>query len=606
MKTRELVAALLLVATTLDCGEPPGSIHAAALDGDLNAVDAFVAGDSTLVNASDEAENTPLHFAAWTGRENVVAYLLSHGADVNAANFEQETPLHWAVLRSEDDVVALLLQHGADTEIPESYGRTPLLLVARETGEVEMARQLLDGGANLNAEDHFGDTPLDLAAWRGFRDLIDLFLDRGARLPTDPEGAAELVQNATRRGLVRLVRQLADGGVDLGMANENGGSLLHSAAAGGSVEITELLLAHGLHLNGRDRYGRTPLHYASENGRTSVVRLLLERGADTDVRSLAGFAPLDGALAYDRGDVVRLLRQAGARDEGLAFPALVGRYLGQASPGPEPVLFAPDVVSTHTFQHGTVTFSPDGGEAFWASSFPAVDEPYTYGMIMTSRIKNGRWTAPAPAPFSERRVGDDVPFFHPDGSKLFFLSHRGRGGERIWWVDRTTDGWSEPELVDGGPNTMGTHWQFSVAANGNIYFNSGDPGGSGAGDLYVSRSIDGRYAEPVNLGAPVNSELGEDRPFIAPDESYLLFVRSAAPEGLGRTDLYVSFRNEDGTWTAPRNMGPRVNSPSNEGCPMVSPDGRYLFFNSHRNGNADNYWMEAAIIDALRETPARQ
>jgi hypothetical protein len=39
---------------------------------------------------------------------------------------------------------------------------------------------------------------------------------------------------------------------------------------------------------------------------------------------------------------------------------------------------------------------------------------------------------------------------------------------------------------------------------------------------------------------------------------------------------------------------------------MVSPDGRYLFFNSHRDGNADNCWMGAAIIDALRETRARQ
>jgi ankyrin repeat protein len=600
MRTRELLAVLLLAATTLDCGEPPGTIHAAAMDGDLNAVRALIAGDSTLVNARDEAGNTPLHLAAWRGRQNVAEYLLSHGAHVNATNSGGETPLHWAVLRNDHDLVALLLRHGADTETHESYGRTPLLLVARETGEVEMARRLLDAGADVNAEDRFGDTPLGLAAWRGFGDLVDLLLDRGAAVPTDPGRAEQLVHYATLRGLVRLFRHLADGGIDLRMPNENGGSLLHSAAAGGSVEIAELLLAHGLDVNGRDRYGRTPLHYASENGRTQVVQLLLERGAKAELRSRAGYAPLDGALAYDRGDVVRLLRQAGAADEGIAFPALAGPYLGQAAPGAEPVLFAPDVVSTHTFQHGTVTFSPDGREAFWASSFPVVDEPYTHGMILTSRIENGRWTAPAPASFSEHRTGDDVPFFHPDSSRLFFLSSRGRGGERIWWVDRTADGWSEPQLVEDGPNTMSTHWQFSVAANGSIYFSSDDPGGLGAGDLYVSRFVNGRYADPVNLGAPVNSELSEAQPFIAPDESYLLFVRLNPPDGLGRTDLYVSFRDDDGTWTPPRNMGPGVNSPANEGCPMVSPDGRYVLFNSHRNGNADNYWMEAAIIDSLR------
>ena len=85
--------------------------------------------------------------------------------------------------------------------------------------------------------------------------------------------------------------------------------------------------------------------------------------------------------------------------------------------------------------------------------------------------------------------------------------------------------------MEGGPNTMSTHWQFSVAADGSIYFNSGDPGGLGAGDLYVSRFVGGRYTEPVNLGAPVNSEFSEDRPFIAPDESYLLFVRLDPPDG---------------------------------------------------------------------------
>jgi hypothetical protein len=225
---------------------------------------------------------------------------------------------------------------------------------------------------------------------------------------------------------------------------------------------------------------------------------------------------------------------------------------------------------------------------------PVADSGYSYGMLVTSKLEGGRWTPPTPASFSLPRQGDDVPFFAPDGAKLFFLSSRPdaeghSGGERIWWMDRTEQGWSEPRLIDGGPNTKEMHWQFSVAANGSIYFNSGDPGGHGRGDIYVSRLVEGRYATPENLGGVVNSEYDEEQPFIAPDESYIIFGRYGTPDAIGGVDLYISFRDSEGRWTEPLNMGEPINSRSHEICPIVTHDGEYLFFNSFRSGNADNY-----------------
>lgn len=592
--------ALLMVAVLVAGCARARSVHEAASSGDLSALRAFLARDSSAVGQRDEAENTPLHYAARAGHADAVRLLLASGAAVDAANYEGETALHWAVLRNRDEVVAVLLDGGAGTEARESYGRTPLLLVARETGDLEMARRLLDAGADVNGRDRFDATPLDLAAWRGFRELVDLFLDRGAEVPRGGAAAVELLREATDRGLDRLFGLVVEGGVDLDMRNDNGGTLLHSAAAGGSATIARMLLDRGVAVSERDRYGRTALHYAAENGRTEVVRLLLERGADADVRSVAGYSPLNAAEAYERKDAARLLVEHGATREPVAFPVLSGPWFGQAAPGPDPVLFAPDIVSTPMFMHGTIAFSPDGTEAFWSAALPEVEPGYSYSRIVTAKLEDGRWTEPVQAPFSRERIGDDVPFFHPDGSKLFFISARDGHGEHIWWVDRTADGWSEPHRIEGGPNSKDTHWQFSVAVNGSIYFNSGDPGGAGAGDLYVSRLVDGRYAEPVSLGPPVNSEIDESSPFIAPDESYLIFVRVGAEDAIGRVDLYISFRNADGTWTTPRNMGPGVNTPSQEICPMVSADGRYLFFNSYRNGNADNYWMDAGVIDELR------
>jgi Tol biopolymer transport system component len=278
--------------------------------------------------------------------------------------------------------------------------------------------------------------------------------------------------------------------------------------------------------------------------------------------------------------------------------------MGEEPPGSEPQVFALDVVSSNRFEHGTVTFSPDGTEAFWESSFMPDETGYSHGRILTSRLGADGWTTPEYASFSpDFENGGDVPFFSPDGRRLYFDSARpvdGRRAERIWVVDRTSEGWSEPYLIQGGPNTMGMHWQFSVAANGNIYIGSGDPGGFGASDIWVSRLVDGVYQGPENLGPMINSEASENSPFIAPDESYLIFTGMDRPVTQGGIDLYISFKTLEGQWTDAMNMGPTVNGPSYEMCPMVSGDGRYLFFNSRPQGNADNYWMDAGIIDELR------
>jgi ankyrin repeat protein len=499
-------------------------------------------------------------------------------------------------------MVDLLINHGASIEARNDYGRTPLLLVARESGNAEIAAALIGAGARVEAADRSDATALELAAWRGFGAVVDVLLDHGASLPASNDRVARVTTYAVRRGLDRLFRLLAAHGADLDLPNENGGSLLHAAAEGGSVAMVEVLLDRDLDINRPDRYGRTPLHYAAERNRAAVTRVLVARGADVSVRDLSGSTPLSEAERVGAGEVVTVLRAAGA-EATAALPLLRGPFLGQPLPDDAPVPFALGIVASHRFEHGTVTFASDGDLAVWETAYPAADSGYALGTIVQSRLDGGRWTPPEPAPFSEPSLQDDVPIFHPDGRRLFFVSARpdaeGRvSGERIWWVDRSGDGWGAPMLVDGGPNTMGLHWQFSVAADGSIYFSSGDPGGQGDGDIYVSRFIEGRYEIPRNLGPPLNTDADETQPYIAPDESYLLLGR---PGEHGSLDLWVSFRTASGGWSPAVNLGPTINSSAPDICPIVSPDGRLLFFNSRRNGNADNFWVRTDVIDALRQ-----
>jgi len=262
-----------------------------------------------------------------------------------------------------------------------------------------------------------------------------------------------------------------------------------------------------------------------------------------------------------------------------AVEPLTGPYLGQQPPGVEPALFAPGVVSTG-FQEFSINFSPTGDEVFFYATGPT----YTPRIILHSRLEDGIWSNPREAAFSDPGRTDLYPFVTPDGNRLFFCSFRSSGGSgtrmEIWFVERTERGWSEPQKIDFGGDFGGLGTFPSVATNGNLYFNRILDSPSSA--IYVSRFENGRYHRPENLGPAVNNQAGDHHPFIASDESYLLFSSQREEDSFGGSDLFISLHQEDGTWSAAKNLGPKVNTSYGERSPFVTADGKYLFFSSSR------------------------
>jgi hypothetical protein len=186
------------------------------------------------------------------------------------------------------------------------------------------------------------------------------------------------------------------------------------------------------------------------------------------------------------------------------------------------------------------------------------------------------------------------PFFSPDGRRLFFLEQTA-SGEKLMVVERQGAGWSSP--ADVGPLFDGIHYQGSMTADETIYFcldMSRD-----RRDLFRARLVDGRYQTRENLGPVVNSFFDDSEPFIAPDESYLIFS-SNRPGGYGAHDKYISFRLPDDGWTSPINMGYLVNSGQFESWAAASPDGKYLFTVSTRWKSSPVFWIDARIIDYLK------
>ncbi len=279
------------------------------------------------------------------------------------------------------------------------------------------------------------------------------------------------------------------------------------------------------------------------------------------------------------------------------FPIVKGKYLGQKPPELIPELFAPGIVSTEKSEL-TCTFSPDGNELFftvWKAG---------QNTLMTMKQENGRLIQPSVAQFSGNHSDVD-PYFTLDGRRLYFSSMRplaDSGASKdsdLWYVEKTTDGnWSDPIHLNAPNTPEKDDYYTSITSNGTLYFSIFESHGSG-GDIYRSKLENGQYVEPELLEYSISTESNEHDPFIALDESYLIFT-SERPGGFGRGDLYISFQNPDGTWTAPKNMGETINTDGFEFTAMLSPDGRYLFFTRNINRNGDIYWVDARIINELK------
>jgi len=588
----EAMLVMLDKGASLDIQDDNGTtalIH--ALAGRQYAVAQWLIEHGADVTIADGAGNSPLHWAVARRDANTVHRLIEAGADLDLLTSEGRSPLSYAALVIDTAIARILIANGAELESKDNWGRTPLSLTARETGNVGMAALLLDAGAQVNTKDESEDTPLMLAAWRGFKTLVATLLDHNASLPSDTHQQRELIGYATDHGIDRLFEALMRSGADIDFKAATGGTLLHNAAAGTSEEIVARLIRHGMDVNGKDLYGRTPLHYAAEEGRTDNVRTLLSNGAEIDARSKSGSSPLDLAREYARDSVAIILTQGGAASTPSSFAELTGSFLGQEKPGSTPRLFAPDIVSTHNFEHGCITFSPDGREAFWTTSLRLSDSGYFDCFIATSHVENERWTKPRMADFSSLESGDDVPFFSPDGDRLYFLSRRGPNG--VWYIQRDGESWSEPQHIEGGPSENGPYWQISVAADGSIY--------TGAeGDVWVSEPADDGYTAPATLGSPIATEQGEGHPCIAPDGSFLIY-QIQNEDDVHASCLYIAFRKTDDTWTSPIRLEPG-GVPLKGMCPVLSPDGRFLFFNAWRQTTNDIYWVEiGSFIDSVRK-----
>jgi len=208
-----------------------------------------------------------------------------------------------------------------------------------------------------------------------------------------------------------------------------------------------------------------------------------------------------------------------------------------------------------------------------------------------SKKNNDSWEKSVNGGSQVNTAGNEgVPNISPDGKILFFAAcdrPEGKGSCDIYYSRLKKEGWTKPINLGNPINTGAWESQPSFASDGRtLYFIRGSFSREGIKeqDIYSSRiGDDGRWTEPEKLSNLINTPGEEEFVFIHPDNQTLYFSSDGHP-GMGSLDIYVTRRDANGKWGAPRNLGYPINTFRDERGLLVGPTGDEAYIASDREG----------------------
>lgn len=251
-------------------------------------------------------------------------------------------------------------------------------------------------------------------------------------------------------------------------------------------------------------------------------------------------------------------------------------YFGYKSPGRKATIFAPELLT------------------FECHDSPIISHDETWMVIGTIekgvlfyKMNNGKLSLTTnPLKFDIPEINNyNGMAFSVSENRIYFLVWK-NNDENFYFIEKNENGWTAPKLLGDEINSFRTHWQFSIDMNENLYFASEN-------QILVSVFDGNTHLKPVPLKLEYDGKLSGSTPFIAPDESYIIFSMDG--------NLHISYNLNNGKWTTPQNLGSNINSENLDNCPRISPNGKYLFFVSRRiNRDFVIYWADAGFIEEFK------
>lgn len=174
--------------------------------------------------------------------------------------------------------------------------------------------------------------------------------------------------------------------------------------------------------------------------------------------------------------------------------------------------------------------------------------------------------------------------FSEDGRTMYFTYSKPINGldlgAQIYTSSRASGTWSEPQMVKIFEDSTITCAHPALSHSGDtLYFVSDAPGGYGGNDIYFAELDQGSWKNPTNLGPIINTSSDEMFPTVRKDGT--LYFSSKGHPGYGGLDIFKAIR-QDTTWLL-YNMGTPFNSAGDDFGITFAGEAEEGYFSSNRS-----------------------
>ncbi|RDD38698.1 Ankyrin repeat, PH and SEC7 domain containing protein secG [Trichoplax sp. H2] len=272
----------------------------------------FVLSD---VNIAGEHNVTPLHIAAKYNQLAAVRALIACNADVQSGDINLNTPLHYAAKAGHQDICKELLNNQPFMIDNKNKKEMTALHLACIHNRNFVCSYLVEKGTDVTTKTEDGSIPIHIAASRGNTELMEIFLDAGMKnliaridhLSRRNYDGASILHRAVQCGQEQVVMFCLNEGVETNVCDKKGLTPLHIAAINGNDSISRILLTKRSTIDARDNYDRTPLHHAASLNRLNIAEVLINAGAGINISDSKQTTPLLYAIANNHLQSAQLL-----------------------------------------------------------------------------------------------------------------------------------------------------------------------------------------------------------------------------------------------------------------------------------------------------------
>ena len=225
-------------------------------------------------------KSTVLHLAVEYGLVDLASYIINNiQINIEDKDYLGWTPLHWAAWLNRFEILKLLIESKANLEAKDVLNATSFYLAAFN-GHIEIVKLLLEFKVDMQVKNLNTNAAIHMASYFEHTNVIGIMLNHGVDINMHTAKRRNTpLHVAAWHGKLKSAQYLLSKGANVNSKQVKGGTPLHRAALNGKLDMVKLLLKAGADINCTDQLNRTPLYCAQKNKHNDIEILLRNRDA---------------------------------------------------------------------------------------------------------------------------------------------------------------------------------------------------------------------------------------------------------------------------------------------------------------------------------------